>query len=251
MGKIILEESELKLILETYRDNITDKRNWLDNIGTAGSLFLTIASSDFKDLWIIKAEYIQYTVWLITVYFLIKGCKTFIKNRKSKFDKDVLFKKISEKSEIERVPFSIIVMKDDFQEYPNKFLVYEDGRWGCKLFLNYFMQSADGEAEKDNQLEAVSNYLKINKSKMVIDFLFMKNSTKYSPTTHKDKTYDFYYYHVRIKNNAFSNKMKQSSFEIDGRKFRWMSMDELMGDRATMERNSDVLRVVKNDTGLV
>lgn len=250
MGKIVIDENELKLIIEKNRDSITDRRNWIDNIGTAGSLFLTIMSSDFKDLWIIKADYIQYTVWLITGYYLLKGCKTWWKNRKSQFDKDVLYQKISEKSEIEKAPFSIIIIKDDFSEFSNRFLVYEDGRWGCKLFLNYFMQSSDAESEKENQLESVSNYLKIHKNKMTIDYLFMKESTKYSPTSQKNKTYNFYYYHVKIKEEAFSNKMKRSSFEIDGRTFKWMSMDELWNDRATIEKNSDVLRVVKNDTGL-
>lgn len=250
MGKIILDESELKLILETYRDNISDKKNWLDNIGTSGSLFLTLISSDFKDLWMIKAEYIKYTVWAITAYFFIKGVLTYRANCKSSFNKDVLFQKISEKSEIEKVPFSIIVIKDEFSDFPNRLLVYEDGRWGCKLFLNYYMQSENGEAEKFNQLESVSNYLKISKSDMVIDYLFMKESTKYSPTAHKDKIYDFYYYYVKIRKEAFSDEMRQSTFNIDGRRFRWMSMDELWSDRVTVERNSDVLRVVKNDTGL-
>lgn len=250
MGKIILDENELKLILEQNRDNITDKKNWIDNIGTAGSLFLTIISSDFKGLWIIKAEYIQYTIWIITAYYLVRGCKTWWKNRKSEFNKEILFKKISEKSEIEKVSFSIIVIKDDFSDFSNKFLVYEDPRWGCKLFLNYYMQSSNAENEKENQLESVSNYLKIHKNKMTIDYLFMKESTKYSPTAQRDKSYDFHYYHIKIKKEAFSSKMKKESFEIDGRTFRWMSMDELWNDRATMEKNADVLRVIKNDTGL-
>ena len=251
MGKIVIDESELKLILEKYRDNITDKRNWFDNIGTAGSLFLTIVSSDFKDLFFIKAEYIQYTVWVITTYFLIKGCRTWWLNRKSSFDKDELFKEISKKSEIERVMFSIIIIKDEFTEYPNKFLVYEDKRWGCNLFLNFYMQDNNGENEKDNILKSVSNYLKIGKNNMVIDYLFMKESTKYSPTAHKNKSYDFHYYYLKIKNEAFADNMKQEAFEIDGRNYKWMSMDELMSDKATMERNADVLRVIKNDTGLV
>lgn len=251
MGKIILDESELKLVLEKYRDNITDKRNWLDNIGTAGSLFLTIISSDFKDLWIIKSEFIQYTVWLITAFFLIKGIITFVKNQKNTFNKDILFEKISEKSEVELVPFSIIIIKDTFNHHSNKYLVYDDGRWNCKLFLNYYMQSADGEAEKNNQLDFVSSQLKIDKQWLNIRFLFVKNSTKYSPTANKNKSYDFYYYYVTIDQNAFSTRMRQTEFEIDGKRFRWMSMDELMNDKATIKRNNDVLRVIKNDVGAI
>lgn len=251
MGKIIIDERELKLILEKYRDNITDKRNWMDNVGTAGSLFLTIISSDFKDLWFIKAEYIRYTVWIITLYFLVKGCHTWLLNRKSQFSKDILYEKICEKSEIEKASFSIIVIKDEFNEYPNRFLVYDDGRWGCKLFLNFYMQNTNGEREKSNQLDSVSNYLKIRKEDMVIDYLFVKESTKYSLTAHKDKSYDFYYYYVKIRKEAFTDNMKHQIFEIEGRTYYWMSMDMLWKDRSTVERNSDVLRVVKNDTGLI
>ena len=32
---------------------------------------------------------------------------------------------------------SIIVIKDTFNEFSNRFLVYNDTKWDCKFFLNY------------------------------------------------------------------------------------------------------------------
>lgn len=81
--------------------------------------------------------------------------------------------------------YSIVLIKDSFQRFPNRFLVYEDKRWECKLFLNY--------KENPNNKEFIKNHLS----------------------------------------------------EIDGKKYRWMTITELEMDEEVRKKNRDILEFVK------
>ena len=71
---------------------------------------------------------------------------------------------------------SIILIKDSFQKFPNRFLVYDDKRWGCKLFLNY----KDNSNNEDFIKKHLSGDLKIELEDIKLSYLGQRIHEKYS-----------------------------------------------------------------------
>lgn len=51
----------------------------------------------------------------------------------------------------------------------------------------------------------------------------------------------FYKYYLK----KFLSLLQKDSFEIDGKKFYWMSIAEMESDKRIMEANSDIVSMVK------
>lgn len=136
---------------------------------------------------------------------------------------------------------SIIAIRDDFNEYSNRFLVYDDPDWECKLFLNYHNNEINNEEYiKDH----ISRDFKINKDDISVYYKDSKVSQKISGRDKKKKTYSHKLFLVKIKN--FPDYMKNDEFEDDtSRHFYWKSIAELESDKDAMEKNNDIITFVK------
>ena len=70
---------------------------------------------------------------------------------------------------------SIIAIRDDFNEYSNRFLVYDDPDWKCKLFLNCHNNEINNEEYiKDH----ISRSLKINKDDISVYYKGSKSESE-------------------------------------------------------------------------
>ena len=81
----------------------------------------------------------------------------------------------------EQHPHSIVLVKDQFKKNSNRYLVYDDPRWGCKLFLNYHSMPNVNDDIK-NIRTRLSQELKLDENNIQGAFLFEKIHEKYSPT---------------------------------------------------------------------
>ena len=63
-------------------------------------------------------------------------------------------------------------IKDSFQKFPNRFLVYDDKRWGCKLFLNY----KDNSNNEDFIKKHLSGDLKIELEDIKLSYCLLYTS---------------------------------------------------------------------------
>lgn len=134
---------------------------------------------------------------------------------------------------------SIILIKDSFQKFSNRFLVYDDKRWGCKLFLNY----KDNFNNEDFIKKHLSGDLKIELEDIKLSYLGQRIHEKYSESAKKRKVYCHKFYIADIK--KFPDKIKQDSFEIDGKGYQWLSMPELETNKDVQKKNYDIVRFVK------
>ena len=66
-------------------------------------------------------------------------------------------------------PHSIVLIKDTFHSNDNRFLLYYDARWNCRLFLNYATITSDYELDMKKYMK---NILSVQKKTdaIVIDF---------------------------------------------------------------------------------
>lgn len=138
---------------------------------------------------------------------------------------------------------SIVLLKNTFQDRPNKYLVYYDARWDCRLFLNYKTYN-DLERDVDNIINHLQLDLQVDKEYIQGSFSFSKIHEKYSVSAQKNKCYNHSFYEYKI--SQFPELLKQSDFKIDGKHFYWMSIAEMEADPRIMEVNSDIVKMVKN-----
>ncbi len=146
-------------------------------------------------------------------------------------------------SSLKEHPHSIVLIKDTFRPNSNRFLVYYDARWDCRLFLNYATITDDFSKDEENIAKHLQMELKVPTDQMESAFEFEKVHEKYSPTSNENKCYRHRFYKFIF--NQFTDKIMQDEFEIDGKKFYWMSIAEMEADKKIMERNEDVVGFVK------
>lgn len=136
---------------------------------------------------------------------------------------------------------SIIAIKDTFQPYPNRFLVYEDTAWNCRFFPNFPTQ----ETEKKNKeyiKEKLSNELKIPESCIAVERKGSALQEKYSVKHQENRIYDHIFYLVTL--DRIGKAMQRPSFTLDNRSFYWMTISEMEADPDIQKKNMDVVREV-------
>lgn len=141
-------------------------------------------------------------------------------------------------------PFSVVAVKDSFNEHPNRFLLYHDARWGCDFFFSYKTRASEAE-DIDNIRTALSNSLKVDKASISVRYATEEIHTKFSVSDKYTKTYRHRLYSASI--SHFPENEMQDSFSIDGTDYKWMSLNEMMKDPAISEINMDVVSMVKNN----
>lgn len=234
--RLLLDENDVKFVLERNRDYIGRKALFgFDSLIAAIGFLITITMSDFKEFY-----WIKYLFGVLALFYLIWGLHNIVTYMKrKKFDHNTLFKQLEDIDIMKNHPHSIILIKDDFNKNSNRFLVYYDSRWECRLFVNYHTL---GENEEDilNINRHIESELK-SKTKSCV-FLFDKIHSKYSVSARREKYYHHRFYRL---NMDFNKTTRKDSFEIDGKTYYWMSIAQMEADKNIMEKNSDIVNFVK------
>lgn len=235
--KLLLDIERIKLIFSEYREFIgPQKLDGLDSIIAGIGFFITIALSDFHSV-----KWLQITPIVIAILYLMWGTYHLYRSWKySDFNRHKLLELLEEINEMEKHPHSIILIKDDFNKNSNRFLVYDDPRWHCRLFPNYHTISASEEENISNIQHHIRMELKTTTENGC--FLFQKLHSKYSVSSQKEKVYLHRFYRFQIKGNP---EITQDSFCIDGKTYHWMSIAEMEADENIMQSNSDIVGFVK------
>ena len=134
---------------------------------------------------------------------------------------------------------SIIVIKDEFNTYSNRYLVYHDKRWDCLFFPNY-KQNMNNE---DYIIQHLSNELGIPAEDISLKFCMQKIHTKYSVPAEKDKVYNHYFYKATIKEHP--KGIQDDHFKVGDREYYWKTLEELEQDERVIANNLDIVNYVK------
>lgn len=162
---------------------------------------------------------------------------------KNTYNADLLQHDIENLNEIQH-PFSIIAIKDTFNEYPHRYLLYYDNRWQLNLFPNYRTQATE-EENIANIISHLSNELQVPAQDITVEQKGYKLTTKYSVSDKVQKVYAHTLYQAIIK--EFPSKLQADSFMIGDRKYSWWSIDKMEADAGIREHNLDVVDLVKHN----
>lgn len=235
--QLLLDENDVKFVLEQNRDYIGHKSLFgFDSLIAAISFFITILVSDFHDF-----DFLKYVLGLFSIVYLIWGIHNICLYYKGKpFNKEILLEQLEDINLMTTHPHSIILIKDDFSKNPNRFLVYYDVRWNCKLFVNFHTA---GNSDTEN-IQNINKHIRaeLKTPPLSCVYLFDKLHSKYSASAKRNKYYHHKFYKLILSNN---NVTCQDNFTIDGKDFSWMSIAQMEKDKEIMAKNSDIVNFVK------
>lgn len=244
LDKLIISKDKLELLFEKNRKYIGRKALISGKISIGLTTITTVFVSEFKDVWFIPADIIKTMYIIVSIVMFVLAIHTIWKN---KITHKTLFNKAIELSEVENEYRAIIVLRDEFNSFSNKYLVYYDTVWNCYLCLHYSYNPKNEETESVSAiLNRVSNELFIEHEFLSGTSICIKDSCKHSYRTNETKFYHFHYYSAIINADHIPELLKQDQFEINDKKYYWKSIEELRNHRNTWERNSDVINFLES-----
>ena len=237
---LIIEKRDLKILLDEYRENIGNykcKEQAMNFFAIVFALF----SSEFKNLWVIKKEWIFIGYIIYTIYILYECVVSIVKSKTNNITSDKLLDKIAE-LDSKTHNHTILMIKDKFNDFSNRYLLYNDVRWDSMLFLNK-KTLQDRETHEENITRYISDKLHVDKENIDIEFKTEQVHTKYSKSADVYKKYRHQFYEINIL--EFPEQLKNNSFEIDGTEYKWMTLREMWMDEKIVKDNSDIVGYVQ------
>lgn len=239
--KLLIDSTELNLLLSDRKKYIgNDNLYGIDKLFTGLTFAVPSIFAEYPDIQLISGESIKTILVIVGFLYAGWGVVQMISKVVKRYSSDDLLNEISNLNEITH-PFSIVAIKDTFNQYPNKFLLYYDERWDCKFFFSY--RTVDDDIK--NIISRLSNELKISRDSISAEFVTEEIYKKHSVSDNIDKVYDHKIYFANIA--QFTDELKATSFTIDGKKFFWMTIQEMERDPDIQEKNLDVVNLVKSN----
>ena len=235
--QLLIDKTKLELLLVKKKQHI-GKTLTLDSLMSSISFLISVYFASYETVWGISGNTLKVLFSILGIIFLFKSIYDLWKNKKCNYTYNDLFADINTLNEITH-NHSIIIVKDSFNKFPNRFLVYDDKVWECRLFINY-NENENNEAFIKSHL---SSELKVDISDITLKFTTMKIHEKLSQRDKINKMYCHKFYLADIK--EFPQCAKDDTFTIGGKTYHWVTIQDLEADENAMAKNSDIISFVK------
>lgn len=239
--ELIIEKKDLKILLDKHKDSIGNYK-FKEYVVSLFVYVITLFTVEFRDILFIKKEWAIFAYIVFICYLLYECVVSFRKMKKDNVTSDKLLDEIVELDK-ETHDHTILMIKDKFTKYPNRFLLYKELTWqGSMLFLN--KRTIKDKQEHENEIiQYISDKLHIDKCYITIKYKREHIHTKYSKSAKKYKKYRHQFYEVNISN--FPEQLQNDSFVIDDVEYKWMSLRDMWLDEDIVHDNGDIVNYVK------
>lgn len=238
-----IDEKQLKLLLEKKKKILERPRySGIGEIISSVSLMITLFLSDFNNITIVKPLYFKIVAWGISIVIFIYGLWEFIKSITGAYSLDQLYSEIADIDPKVEHAFNIVVIRNKNRN--GKYLVFKSKRWKCWLFPNY--KCLDGVFDPANELTNIKKKIEWDLNivgKVKYKYLGNEVTEKYSVSDRVIKKYNFHFFQaidVKIEND------KKLNFKCNGKKYRWMTLDQMYSSKNIVKKNKDVLDYIRN-----
>ena len=235
--RMLIDNKDLELLLEKKRDVIGNKVT-VDTIIAGISFLLSVFTATYQDLFGIPGIVIKTVFCFIGILYCIKIAKDIVEMYRNKYDHETLMRDIKDLNLIQH-NHSLVAIRDTFEK-SNRFLVYYDERWDCKLFLNYKTVEQNNE---DAIVDRISADLGVDRRKLSCHYVTSRVQEKYSVSHKENRIYNHRLYEVSL--SKYPEKTKTDDFVVNGIHYYWMSVEEMEQDDNIMQKNREVVDFVK------
>jgi len=245
--KILISHDRLRLLVSEVLDQARRAQEWQAPLGVVVTLLATLAVSKFDksvktlgvqgDTWrlILTAATGAAAVWLLSTLRRARRPPTL----------DEVLARIIGRAENNQVDRALFVIKR--MDGNNKFrlLTYYDSAWGCQMLPHENVRGLAFSERNDSRLrELLASHFSVPAAGLTIvhqsgcDL----HSTKYSEIRKMETRYHFRFFQVLLPTPL----PVDPTFTLDGTIFKWSSLEDLMTDQTTMDRNSDVVYHIRD-----
>lgn len=238
--RLLIDKTDLELLLEKKREYIGNKVT-IDTIIAGISFLLSVFTATYEDILGIPGIVLKTVFCIIGIGYVIKILHDIVIMCKDRYDHNTLANDIISLNKIQH-NHSLVAIKDTYDTEAQRFLVYDDERWDCKLFPNYKTSEYDNEA---SVVEHISADLNIAKRNISCRYITSKVQEKYSVSHNENRIYNHRLYEVNIQ--KFPEIMKKDDFVMGGKHYYWMKVQEMEKDTRIMKVNMDVVDFIKEN----
>lgn len=241
---IVINNARLQSIVSEYGKEMAARVGWTVPAAFLFSVVLCVPVSDFKPYAGLTGDQVKLIVYL---FGLVSLAWTIIELLKLRNDlPHVKFERSLSDSIINTPDFTVMYLIKLTTDHVPRILVEKNPTWNC-YFLPYVSRpSADlFSFEKITELRnTIASYLAIAKDDVNIDHLreYSLISEKFSEKDKVQKQFNFDFFFFSIPASKMMANYNNSPLVVGGKTFFWMTLDELLNDPVTRERNGDVLQ---------
>lgn len=237
--KLLIDKIRLRLLLEEKREYINRPIDGIDTIVTALIYIASLLCSDFHGVFGVDKNVIATFAWIFAFGFLFYGVYQVFISLHRRYNHNALFADIENLNEILH-RFSVVAIKDSFQDFPNRFLLYYDDAWSCWFFPNFHTSEFQNE---QSICQRLSNQLKVDSKSILLRYIADRVQSKYSERDKINKVYQHSLYQATL--FSFPEVMKSDEFSIDGINYKWWTISDMEKDPVLFQKNNDVISFVK------
>lgn len=245
--KIEIENEQLKLYLQQRKKMIEFKKfSGIGEIISGISLIITLLCSDFKDS-IIHAQAINIIFFIISFSILGYGVFMLINSLFNYFTIEICYRDICELDQKSKHRQNIIVMTDNSEK--GRYLLVYNLPWKCYLFPSYIGKVSNSEDQEISHFKPLFNKSIGVKSNIIeLNPIGTLNSRKINYAEKSYMNYEFHFYKVKV--NKLDKVFNKKRFKYNGKKFIWMTLDEMYKSRNIMKKNKDVVVFINDLIGI-
>lgn len=235
----------LQILLEQFKREIGDRFFWLTPGGIFLSLAATLVVSDFKDRFGLRGSDWRTGAVLLTIVFAGLTIWTLIKALRYR-SMDSWMSTICASSVAPPRHYALLLFRARNKNGVNKLLVYRDEVWGC--YLLPFVSLQPDQTDPDDVSEPAADRFGLPKegfhAREIAGCEFRE--TKTSEASRNLTNYYFAFYRMVV-DDKFGARFRPQDFEIHGRKYSWLTIEEIMSDAQTATKNGGVFRHVRDN----
>lgn len=239
---IHLDNERLHSFLRERKDKINGPKFPFDGLFSLLTFLFTLLTVEYNKIKILSNSIVITFFWLIFILYLLFIIYKIVKAFKSKYTTEDLYHDIIQLQK-ETSSFSLLTIRDNYQNHNDRFLLLYDKRWKCYL-LPYFSTSDNEQENQQKAIDFIRTNFSIAADEISIKTLGEKTHTKYSVSNERTKTYKHTFYEIKI--HSSNAKLIKKSFKIYDKRFKWFSIAEMQNNKRIMSTNSDVIEELRN-----
>lgn len=234
----------LQILIQEFAIHVYDRLFWMTPLAVAITLLGTLIVSDFKDRYGLKAnDWRDGTIFLLAVFFIwtvVAGVKAL--RHQSIPD---LMDGIARESHAPVRNYALAYFRAKEESGASLVLVYFDPIWQC--YLMPFVSLQPGQSDPLDVSEYASQRFSLPKEAFIADEFVGHEvrHTKTSAASHKSTNYRFTFYLMKVGTKHRDLFLKRE-FEVQEREYKWLTIEQLLSDAASMERNGEVFSYMRD-----
>ena len=239
----------LKGLIRDFADEFEDRRLYLTPLGIAISLFVTMLGSTFKDgfgltgdQWRVVVGVAAFGSAALALGFFVRGTRRQTLNE--------LMDVIAQRRVSPPRHYGITFFRAIDPVGVNHILVYFDTEWDCYLcpFVRLHSDQSDGGDVIDFAADRFGLPRKALAAREIEGAILP--SEKLSQATGKLTQYLFGFYTMTVV-PAHVTRFRDRTFEVQGRSYRWMTVEEALSHPLSAKRNGDVFQYIRDNQAIL